>query len=350
MSTDLQHSQPAEQEGQHVDSSAPDYSVPMEPHVDRASDVYPKAERRVERQVAFFFILSALATIGFVAAFVAVPLESYWYVPFFGDVNASNLMLGLTFGIAIFSIGVGAIHWAKKVMPDTEVVDERSELTPTTEAKQEAIDTFFEQAEGTRFGQSKIIRRTLLGALALFPIPLVVLLRDMGPLPEESLRHTMWREGLPLVTAGTRRKIRPEDIPVGGLVNAEPEGMYELQHVERNQNERAKASIIVVRIAPDDIVSQQAPEGQVWDYQGILAFSKICTHAGCPISLYQRRSHQLLCPCHQSTFDLADSALPVFGPAARHMPQLPITVNEEGYLVAQSDFAEPVGPSFWERG
>jgi ubiquinol-cytochrome c reductase iron-sulfur subunit len=98
---------------------------------------------------------------------------------------------------------------------------------------------------------------------------------------------------------------------------------------------------------PAEIVSQQ---GKDWDYQGILAFSKICTHVGCPISLYQQRTHHLLCPCHQSTFDLADSGNVVFGPAARRMPQLPITVNKDGYLVAADGFQEPIGPSFWERG
>jgi ubiquinol-cytochrome c reductase iron-sulfur subunit len=104
----------------------------------------------------------------------------------------------------------------------------------------------------------------------------------------------------------------------------------------------------VVRMTPEEIQSQQAPDGENWDYEGLLCFSKICTHVGCPISLYQQRTHLLLCPCHQSMFDLADSANVVFGPAYRRMPQLPITVDDEGYLVAVSDFAEPVGPSFWE--
>jgi ubiquinol-cytochrome c reductase iron-sulfur subunit len=98
---------------------------------------------------------------------------------------------------------------------------------------------------------------------------------------------------------------------------------------------------------PEDIKSQQGPD---WDYQGIVAYSKICTHVGCPIALYEQRSHHLLCPCHQSTFDLADSGQPIFGPAARRLPQLAITVDEEGYLVARQGFQEPVGPSFWERG
>jgi ubiquinol-cytochrome c reductase iron-sulfur subunit len=100
-------------------------------------------------------------------------------------------------------------------------------------------------------------------------------------------------------------------------------------------------------MSPEELRSTQ---GEGWDYQGIVAFSKVCTHVGCPIALYEHRTHHLLCPCHQSTFDLADSANVVFGPAARRLPQLPISVDSEGYLIAQSDFQEPVGPSFWERG
>ena len=110
---------------------------------------------------------------------------------------------------------------------------------------------------------------------------------------------------------------------------------------------QVKSVIVLVRMRPDEIVAQQ---GKNWDYQGIVAYSKVCTHLGCPISLYEHRTHHLLCPCHQSTFDLADAGKVVFGPAARRMPQLPITVDADGYLVAAADFAEPVGPSFWELG
>jgi len=103
----------------------------------------------------------------------------------------------------------------------------------------------------------------------------------------------------------------------------------------------------LVRMEPQEIVAQQ---GDGWDYQGIVAYSKICTHVGCPIALYEHRTHHLLCPCHQSTFDLANAGAVIFGPAARNMPQLPIGVDSEGYLVAMDDFNQPIGPSFWERG
>jgi ubiquinol-cytochrome c reductase iron-sulfur subunit len=191
-----------------------------------------------------------------------------------------------------------------------------------------------------------MVRRTLLGALALFPLPLIVLLKDMGPLPGDSLRHTIWRKGSRIVVDVTGQPLRPEDMQVGSLVSASPADLNAIQEADGDQNARAKASIILVRMKPGDIVSEQ---GDGWSWNGILAFSKICTHVGCPIALYQQRTHHLLCPCHQSTFDLADSGKVVFGPAARAMPQLPITVDSEGYLVAQSDFQQPVGPSFWER-
>jgi ubiquinol-cytochrome c reductase iron-sulfur subunit len=173
------------------------------------------------------------------------------------------------------------------------------------------------------------------------------MLRDLGPAPKGELRKTAWQEDLHIVTDITYEKIRPEDIPVGNLISAMPENILEIQEEEGNLNERGKSAILLVRMRPEDIKSQQGPD---WDYQGIVAYSKICTHVGCPIALYEQRTHHLLCPCHQSTFDLADSGQPIFGPAARRLPQLAITVDEEGYLVARQGFQEPVGPSFWERG
>ena len=109
---------------------------------------------------------------------------------------------------------------------------------------------------------------------------------------------------------------------------------------------KSKAAVILLRMEPDDIVSEKTRN---WSVNGIVCYSKICTHVGCPISLNERTTHHLLCPCHQSTFDLADSARVIFGPAGRPLPQLPLAVDGEGYLIAQDDFDEPVGPSFWER-
>ena len=323
------------------------------PHRPRVADTDPKAARRAERQVSSMFLLSMLFVVLFIIAFVAIDKSANVYLPVFGVVGAMNITLGFTMGAAIFLIGAGAIQWAKKLMPDVEVVQERHDLSSPAEATGEAAANYERGKEESGFARFKIIRRTLIGAMVLFPIPLIVMLRDLwvsppgNPSPSELLTTTLWKDGIRVVTDPTNLPLRPEDIPVGGLVSAAPADLEEVQAAEGNLNARGKAAIILVRMDPADIVSQQ---GDGWDYQGIVAYSKICTHVGCPIALYEQRTHHLLCPCHQSTFDLADSGNVVFGPAARRMPQLPIGVDVEGFIVAKAPFAEPVGPSFWERG
>jgi ubiquinol-cytochrome c reductase iron-sulfur subunit len=149
--------------------------------------------------------------------------------------------------------------------------------------------------------------------------------------------------------------IKVTDLVIGDLVNAEPEVMFAVDAetkqpvVEGTQLlvDKSKAAVILHRMLPSDIVSQQTMN---WSVDGIVCYSKICTHVGCPISLNERTTHHLLCPCHQSTFDLADSGRVLFGPAARPLPQLELTVDDQGYLAAKRDFTVPVGPSFWERG
>lgn len=327
------------------------------PHRPRATDTDPKAARRAERQVASMFLLSMLFAVLFVVAYVGIDKTSVVYIPVLGDVGASNAALGFTMGMSILLIGTGAIQWAKKLMPDVEVVQQRHDQASPAGATREAAANYERGKDESGFARFTLIRRTLIGALVLFPIPLVVMLRDMwvptareseeGLSPADILSTTIWTAGSHIVSDGTYTRVKPEDLPVGGLISGVPEDLREVEHEEGNLNARGKAAIILVRMDPDEIRAQQ---GEGWDYQGILAYSKICTHVGCPIALYEQRTHHLLCPCHQSTFDLADAGNVVFGPAARRMPQLPIGVDEEGYLVAMSDFAEPVGPSFWERG
>ncbi len=329
--------------------------VPAHESHPRRTDVDPRAAKRAERQVAAAFGLSAVLFLLAVAAYVLIPVDAGLQVPLLGPVGALNAALGLSIGLGILLIGIGAIHWARKLMPGNEVVAMRHELRSAPDERQAAIDAFDRGLADSGFASRPIIRRTLIGALLVLPLPLVVLLRDLytapdgAPSPAEQLEHTIWDTDVRILTDVALAPLRPEDVPVGGLVAAVPENLHDVEEEEGNLNARAKAAIILVRMAPEEIVSQQAPSGQSWDYEGILAFSKICTHVGCPIALYEQRTHHLLCPCHQSTFDLADSGNVVFGPAARQMPQLPISTDDEGYLVAASDFQQPVGPSFWER-
>ncbi len=315
-------------------------------HVLRRSDVDVRAAHRAERQVSLYFIFAALCFVGFTVAFFAIPVGKTVYLPVIGDTSASNAALGLGLGLGALLIGVGAIHWAKKLMSDVELTQERHDLSPDSDSRAEALASIAEGGMESGLGQRKMLRRSLIGAMALFPLPLILPLLDMGPRPRGEMNHTLWAKDMPIVVDVTYQKIRPEDIPVGGLVDAVPAILPQVEETTKNLNERAKSAIILVRMKPQEIRSQQGPH---WDYQGILAYSKICTHVGCPTSLYEQRSHHLLCPCHQSTFDLADSGNVVFGPAARAMPQLAITVDPDGYLVARGDFTQPVGPSFWER-
>lgn len=332
----------------------PDFVAAHEVHT-RRTDVDPRAAKRAERQVATTFGLATLLILTSVVAYVLIPVDAGVQLPLLGPVGALNVALGLSLGLGILLIGLGAIHWARKLMPGNEVVAMRHEMRSKPEERQAAIDAFDRGLADSGFAQRPIIRRTLIGAMLVLPLPLVIILRDLytapvgAPSPAEQLEHTIWDSGVRIVTDVSLQPLKPEDVPVGGLVAAVPANLHDVEEEEGNLNARAKAAIILVRMVPDEIVSQQAPPGQTWDFQGVLAFSKICTHVGCPIALYEQRTHHLLCPCHQSTFDLADSGNVVFGPAARQMPQLPITVDDEGYLVAASDFQQPVGPSFWER-
>lgn len=230
-------------------------------------------------------------------------------------------------------------------MSDVEVADDRHAIEATPEVKAKVLADFAAGAEESAFGRRKLIRNTMFGALALVPLSGVVLLRDLGPLPEKKLRNTLWAKGKQLINMNTMEPLRPEDVAVGSLTFAMPEGLTE--EAEDFQNQIAKAALMIIRIQPENIKDKRERE---WAHEGIVAFSKICTHVGCPISLYEQQTHHVLCPCHQSTFDLSDGARVIFGPAGHALPQLRIGVNSEGNLEALGDFDEPVGPAFWERG
>jgi ubiquinol-cytochrome c reductase iron-sulfur subunit len=321
----------------------------LEPHEYRITDIDPKAADRVERQVSAMFTLAGLLALGSCVAYFAIPRHSVLeFGPLAG--NANNMVIGLCIGLALFLIGAAAIQWAKKLMVDEEIVEYRHAAHSSPEQIADITDAFKQGVAESGFTRRKLIRRGLLTGLGLLGLPAIVLLRDLGPLPGRSLYNTIWAKGVRVVNDVTDRPIKPSDMIVGQLVNAAPANLAPMQEESavEYQNAKAKAAVIVVRIKPSEIRTKPGREN--WGVDGILCYSKICTHVGCPISLYEQTTHHVLCPCHQSTFDLADGAKVVFGPAARPLPQLPLAVDSEGYLVAQSGFTEPVGPSFWERG
>ena len=335
-----------EEHGRGVAATVAPFADPgLPPHQPRRQDIDERAAKRSERTVALLFLVSMLGTIGFIASYVTIDVDTIVYIWPIGHVSALNFALGTTLGVALFCIGAGAVHWARTLMSDEEHVEERHPIEAPAEKRQSVIDDFKKGVKESQFGRRKLIRNTMLGALALVPLSSIVLLRDLGPLPGTKLRHTSWSAGKLLMNESTRQPLRPEDIPVGSLTFAYPEG---LEHDDPDFNTKiAKDALMLVRIAPEDIKDKRELD---WSYEGIVAYSKICTHVGCPVSLYEQQTHHVLCPCHQSTFDLSDGARVLFGPAGHPLPQLRIGVNEEGYLQALGDFEEPVGPSFWERG
>ncbi|MFD7610248.1 Rieske 2Fe-2S domain-containing protein [Streptomyces sp. NPDC059828] len=314
-------------------------------HKPRIQDIDERAARRSERTVALLFTLSMLATIGFIASYVIFPVDQIVYIWPIGHISSLNFALGMTLGIALFCIGAGAVHWARTLMSDVEVPDERHAVAAEPEVRAKVMADFKAGAEESGFGRRKLIRNTMFGAMAMVPLSGVMLLRDLGPLPEVKLRKTLWAKGKLLINMNTNEPLRPEDIAVGSLSFAKPDGLEEHDH--SFQTEIAKAALMLVRIQPEEIKDKKELD---WSVGGIVAYSKICTHVGCPISLYEQQTHHVLCPCHQSTFDLSDGARVIFGPAGHPLPQLQIGVNDEGYLEALGDFEVPVGPAFWERG
>lgn len=325
----------------------------VEEHVERWTDVNQHAANRAARQVIMMLGLSMLCSLAFVVIYFAVDKRE---VLNFGPLhsNAQTTLLGLTGGLAVLLIGFSCIHWAKQLMNDEEVVDVRHPIASTPEDQAEMAESWQAGVSDSGIGRRKVIGGMLAGAAGLVAIPAVVTLADMGPHPGKGTRaatieKTVWAEGVKLVNDITWKPIKASDMETGQLVNAEPEVLEHLMHEDpvAYQRAKAKAALIIVRMDPSSI---KVPESRKdWQVNGILAYSKICTHVGCPISLWEQKSHHLLCPCHQSTFDLGDSGLVVFGPAARALPQLPITTDAEGYLIAKSDFTVPVGPSYFER-
>jgi ubiquinol-cytochrome c reductase iron-sulfur subunit len=322
-------------------------------HTWRPTDVDEGAAKRAERQVAGLFVLSAVFTLLFFVSYFTFQVGDNWDTG--AGLGASTVALGLSLGLALLCIGVGIIQWARKLMADHEMVEMRHPARSSDEDREATVAALNAGLEESGIGRRPLIRNSLFGAIGVVALAPIVLLRDLGPTPAEveneeeglGLEHTIWKAGRRVVRDVLSTPIRPADLQIGDLVNAVPDGIFDLEGVEL-QVAKAKAAVILVRMEPEEIVPAAGRDD--WTVDGILCYSKICTHVGCPISLYERTTHHVLCPCHQSTFDLADSAKVVFGPAARPLPQLPLAVDEEGFLVAQSDFEEPVGPSYWGRG
>ena len=278
--------------------------------------------RRVELASAGCFVVATLAALALAVV--------YWQG---GQPQAEGVLLALTLG----GIGTGIVLWAKHFMPTDEVAEDRHPL----ESSEEEIAEFTEDFEA---GQSTLASRRILlatagGACAALGVALVFPVRSLGPRPGRGLKETPYRNAPIRVVIESGVPVRPADLEVDGFITVWPRG----------HTDAADAATLLIRYRSDQGFEPR-PGREDWTVDDIVAYSKLCTHVGCPVGLYQAQLGLLLCPCHQSTFDVMQGARPVFGPAARPLPQLPLALDDEGFIIATGDFSAPVGPGFWDRG
>jgi ubiquinol-cytochrome c reductase iron-sulfur subunit len=310
-----------------------------------------KAERRTVRSVMLFFLLTGVAATAFMLIYI------WWPWEYELGANNSKLytpLLGLTLGLALLGVGFGILAWGKKLMPREIAIQDRHD-GPSERAQRKLTG----ETMAYIVDELGIKRRKTLGLAALLglaPVGLVAAAPLIGgliksPTKDRILFRTGWdpaaNGGRPVrLTREDGTPIRPEDVSVGGQMTVFP-GIP-----EGATNEHADSPTLLIHLRAADgekALGSAKPVNEGAQWENFVAYSKICTHAGCPASLYEQQTNRLLCPCHQSQFLITDNARPIFGPATRSLPQLPITVDEEGFFVATSDYKVAVGPAFWER-
>jgi ubiquinol-cytochrome c reductase iron-sulfur subunit len=278
-----------------------------------------EAEDRAARWAAVCFVVAIVAAIALFGVYVAG-----------GQTQAEGVLIAIAFS----GVGLGLAIWVKRVIGHREVVEERYPMRSDEEARDE-FETAYQEALGEAVvgGRRRFLLRLLAGAGASLGLALLIPLRSLGPSPEGEMFRTAWAEGVRLVdTEG--RLYRPEDVGLDEVVTVFPE----------DDIGSPQAQAILVGTRPGELDVDALPGPTVDD---LVCYSKVCTHAGCPVGLYRAAVGELLCPCHQSTFDVNDAARVLSGPTGRPLPHLPLGVDDEGYLVALGDFNEPIGPSFW---
>ena len=264
------------------------------------------------------FSASILAALGLAGVYIAG-----------GQNQAEGVLLAITLG----GIGVGLVLWAQRFMPAGPEVEERGRLTSTRADRAVFLEDW---EEGTStFGRRRFLTKMLFGSFAALGAALVFPIRSLGPAPGRGFDSTAWTAGARLVrTSG--EPVGVQELAVNGVATVFPE-----DHIGEEDSQ-----VILIRLRPAEATDAEEIQGS---FQGLVAYSKVCTHAGCPVGLFEEQTGNLLCPCHQSTFNVKDGAAVVFGPATRPLPQLPIDADDEGYLVATGDFPEPIGPGYWNR-
>ncbi|MDP9342060.1 MAG: ubiquinol-cytochrome c reductase iron-sulfur subunit [Actinomycetota bacterium] len=287
--------------------------------VEELPEELPK-ERSTTVRIALLLLLSTAAGLGLLVVYALG-----------GQVQLEGTLLGIALG----GIGFSLILWGKYLFPHSVVTEPRGPHASEAQVEREAEDLLV--ASQRSISRRMFLTRLLLGAAGAFGVAMLFPVASLGPSPFPELRRTSWSKNARVVDE-KGAPIRVDTLPVDGVITVFPEG-----HTD-NQDSQA----IIVRVEQDQL---RLPSGhEEWAPQGNVCYSKICTHAGCPVGLYLAQFHELQCPCHQSAFDVLNGAQVVFGPAPRPLPQLQIFEDGSGFLRAAGDFEEPVGPGFWQRG
>jgi ubiquinol-cytochrome c reductase iron-sulfur subunit len=273
-----------------------------------------------------------LAMLGIAAAAAAVFVIAY-------ALEWSTQILGLSLGAAFAFIAVALVLAGKRVAPGEVVAEDRPGLGD--EGEQLALEQ-----DITEGGKGVSRRGVLLGGAAAtgtaLSAALVLPVASLGPKPGDQIGASPWRRGTSVLDEEGVH-LAPTDIALGGFVTGYPEG---------SDRRELGSPIVLVKLRPDEL---DLPADRTdWDADGVLAFSKICTHAGCTINLFRYPLYEptspgpaLVCPCHYSTFDVTTGGDRIFGPAGRALPQLPLDVDADGRLIAGGEFSGAIGPSWW---
>ena len=271
------------------------------------------------RGAVLAFLASALASLALAGVYIS---------------GGQPQLEGALIAIALGGLSVGLILWAKRLMPHGPDTQARAVTPSQVSERPEAEEAFEEGAE--RIGRRRFLGRMLALAVGAFGVAAVFPTRSLGSRPGNSLFHTAWRTGLRAVTSDGQ-PVRPGDLDVNGILTVFPEGSTSAED----------SQTLLIHLPPGSYRPQ--PGRQDWAPGDVVGYSKVCTHAGCPVGLYRADSQELFCPCHQSVFEVLEGCKPAGGPAVRPLPQLPLAVDDQGYLVARGDFPEPPGPEFWNR-
>jgi ubiquinol-cytochrome c reductase iron-sulfur subunit len=326
-----------------------------------------RAEKRAERAVALWFVIATVAGIAFLGFYLFWPYE---YVapdqPGHVVYSLYTPLIGGTFGLSVLALGIGIIAYVKKFFPEETSVQQRHDGRSDEVARRTVVAQLAKAGKDTDIARRSLIKTTAGAAAGIFGLGLGI--AAIAPLvrnpwkggDKAALWTTGWAHTTPGEVVYLRRDtgipdeislVRPEDQDAGSM-----ETVFPFRESERGDEHALQAALIrsdnpvmLIRLRPGTpVIHRQGQE--TLHYGDYYAYSKICTHLGCPTSLYETQTQRILCPCHQSQFIATEYAKPVFGPAARALPQLPITVNDEGYLIALGDFPDPIGPAFWELG